>query len=147
MNLKNIVVISTLIMAFACFFFSLSISLEVKDLLAKHSLLYSKLVGYSSLAEKLKMEKVSKSKVNDHLNDRIGNVLNTFFNDEAIKIKLTGMTHDYISLTVENSQVTKFIDIFFTLTQNENIEIIYLDIRFIEGGNYINYDMHLWKKS
>ncbi|HDL7604970.1 TPA: hypothetical protein PXS19_002736 [Yersinia enterocolitica] len=93
------------------------------------------------------MEKVSKSKVNDHLNDRIGNVLNTFFNDEAIKIKLTGMTHDYISLTVENSQITKFIDIFFTLTQNENIEIIYLDIRFIEGVNYINYDMNLWKKS
>lgn len=147
MNLRNIVVISTLVMAFVCFFFSVSVSLENKDILAKHSLLYSKLVGYSSLAEKLKMEKVSKSKVNGHLNDRVSNVLNTLFNDETINIKLANMTRDYISLTIENSHIINFIDVLFTLIQNENIEISYLDIRFVEGGYYINWNVILRKKS
>lgn len=147
MNLRNIVVISTLVMAFVCFFFSVSVSLENKDILAKHSLLYSKLVGYSSLAEKLKMEKVSKSKVNGHLNVRVSNVLNTLFNDETISIKLANMTRDYISLTIENSHIINFIDVLFTLIQNENIEISYLDIRFVEGGDYINWNVILRKKS
>lgn len=147
MNLRNIVVISTLVMAFVCFFFSVSVSLENKDILAKHSLLYSKLVGYSSLAEKLKMEKVSKSKVNGHLNVRVSNVLNTLFNDETINIKLANMTRDYISLTIENSHIINFIDVLFTLIQNENIEISYLDIRFVEGGDYINWNVILRKKS
>ncbi|EPR1976796.1 hypothetical protein ACU26I_004527, partial [Yersinia enterocolitica] len=66
MTLKNIVTISTLFIALGFFFFSVNTSLEVKELLTKYSLLNSKLVGYSSLAERIKMEKVSKSKVNDH---------------------------------------------------------------------------------
>ncbi|ELI7924307.1 hypothetical protein RSE70_003617 [Yersinia enterocolitica] len=84
------------------------------------------------------MEKVSKSKVNDHLSDRVSNILNTLFNDGVINIKLTNMTQDYISFTIENSDIIKLIDIFFTLTQNKNIEISYLDIRFVESGDYIN---------
>ncbi|HHH2263047.1 TPA: hypothetical protein ACPZG0_004250, partial [Yersinia enterocolitica] len=111
---------------------------EVKELLTKYSLLNSKLVGYSSLAERIKMEKVSKSKVNDHLSDRVSNILNTLFNDGVINIKLTNMTQDYISFTIENSDIIKLIDIFFTLTQNKNIEISYLDVRFVESGDYIN---------
>ncbi|HFR4114441.1 TPA: hypothetical protein ACHVKA_002436 [Yersinia enterocolitica] len=145
MSLKNIVAISTLITALVFFCFSVNLSLEVKELLAKHSLLNSELVSHSSLAERLKMEKVSKSKVNDHLNDRVSNVLNTLFNDKAIK--LTDMTHDYISFTIENSRFIKFVDVFFTLIQNENIEISYLNIRFIGGGNYIDCDIILRKKS
>ncbi|MBX9496877.1 hypothetical protein J8Z86_12430 [Yersinia enterocolitica] len=93
------------------------------------------------------MEKVSKSKVNGHLNDRVGNILNALFNDETIKIKLTDMTRNDISLTVENSLVIKFVDILFTLTQNENIEMIYLYIRFVEGDDYISCDVNLRKKS
>lgn len=120
------------------FFFSVNTSLEVKELLTKYSLLNSKLVGYSSLAERIKMEKVSKSKVNDHLSDRVSNILNTLFNDGVINIKLTNMTQDYISFTIENSDIIKLIDIFFTLTQNKNIEISYLDVRFVESGDYIN---------
>ncbi|HEN3251683.1 TPA: hypothetical protein U5D40_004239 [Yersinia enterocolitica] len=84
------------------------------------------------------MEKVSKSKVNDHLSDRVSNILNTLFNDGVINIKLTNMTQDYISFTIENSDIIKLIDIFFTLTQNKNIEISYLDVRFVESGDYIN---------
>ena len=123
MTLKNIVTISTLFIALGFFFFSVNTSLEVKELLTKYSLLNSKLVGYSSLAERIKMEKVSKSKVNDHLSDRVSNILNTLFNDGVINIKLTNMTQDYISFTIENSDIIKLIDIFFTLTQNKNIEI------------------------
>ncbi|HHA0034103.1 TPA: hypothetical protein ACOEXB_000748 [Yersinia enterocolitica] len=145
MSLKNIVAISTLITALVFFCFSVNLSLEVKELLAKHSLLNSELVSHSSLAERLRMEKVSKSKVNDHLNDRVSNVLNTLFNDKAIK--LTDMTHDYISFTIENSRFIKFVDVFFTLIQNENIEISYLNIRFIGDGNYIDCDIILRKKS
>ncbi len=147
MILKNIVTISTLIIALVFFCFSVNTSLEVKDLLAKHSLLNSKLVSHSSLAERIKMEKVSKSKLNDHLNDRVSNILNTLFNDETINIILASMTRDYISFTIENSHIIKFIDIFFMLIQNENIEISYFDIRFIEGGYYINCDIILRKKS
>ncbi|EOU3148559.1 hypothetical protein [Yersinia enterocolitica] len=84
------------------------------------------------------MEKVSKSKVNDHLSDRVSNILNILFNDGVINIKLTNMTQDYISFTIENSDIIKLIDIFFTLTQNGNIEISYLDVRFVESGDYIN---------
>ncbi|EOV4176910.1 hypothetical protein ACONW8_002752 [Yersinia enterocolitica] len=84
------------------------------------------------------MEKVSKSKVNDHLSDRVSNILNTLFNDGLINIKLTNMTQDYISFTIENSDIIKLIDIFFMLTQNKNIEISYLDVRFVESGDYIN---------
>ncbi|HDZ9834035.1 TPA: hypothetical protein ACYTJQ_003175 [Yersinia enterocolitica] len=84
------------------------------------------------------MEKVSKSKVNDHLSDRVSNILNTLFNDGVINIKLTNMTQDYISFTIENSDIIKILDIFFTLTQNKNIEISYLDVRFVESGDYIN---------
>ncbi|EKN5094066.1 hypothetical protein AAHR73_000856 [Yersinia enterocolitica] len=84
------------------------------------------------------MEKVSKSKVSDHLSDRVSNILNTLFNDGVINIKLTNMTQDYISFTIENSDIIKLIDIFFTLTQNKNIEISYLDVRFVESGDYIN---------
>ncbi|HHH1220388.1 TPA: hypothetical protein ACPZRW_004238, partial [Yersinia enterocolitica] len=113
-------------------------SLEVKVLLEKHSLLNGKLVSHSSLAERIKMEKVSKSKVNDHLSDRVSNILNTLFNDGVINIKLTNMTQDYISFTIENSDIIKLIDIFFMLTQNKNIEISYLDVRFVESGDYIN---------
>lgn len=138
MTLKNIVTISTLFIALGFFFFSVNTSLEVKELLTKYSLLNSKLVGYSSLAERMKMEKVSKSKVNDHLSDRVSNILNTLFNDGVINIKLTNMTQDYISFTIENSDIIKLIDIFFTLTQNKNIEISYLDVRFVESGDYIN---------
>lgn len=138
MILKNIVTISTLFIALGFFFFSVNTSLEVKELLTKYSLLNSKLVGYSSLAERIKMEKVSKSKVNDHLSDRVSNILNTLFNDGVINIKLTNMTQDYISFTIENSDIIKLIDIFFTLTQNKNIEISYLDVRFVESGDYIN---------
>ncbi|EOA3029981.1 TPA: hypothetical protein ACPZMC_001973 [Yersinia enterocolitica] len=107
-------------------------------LLEKHSLLNGKLVSHSSLAERIKMEKVSKSKVNDHLSDRVSNILNTLFNDGVINIKLTNMTQDYISFTIENSDIIKLIDIFFMLTQNKNIEISYLDVRFVESGDYIN---------
>ncbi|EMU6158118.1 hypothetical protein WN993_004499, partial [Yersinia enterocolitica] len=82
--------------------------------------------------------KVSKSKVNDHLSDRVSNILNTLFNDGVINIKLTNMTQDYISFTIENSDIIKLIDIFFMLTQNKNIEISYLDVRFVESGDYIN---------
>ncbi|HDL7470696.1 TPA: hypothetical protein PXN82_002479 [Yersinia enterocolitica] len=84
------------------------------------------------------MEKVSKSKVNDHLSVRVSNILNTLFNDGVINIKLTNMTQDYISFTIENSDIIKLIDIFFMLTQNKNIEISYLDVRFVESGDYIN---------
>ncbi|ELI8168616.1 hypothetical protein ACOHX9_003967 [Yersinia enterocolitica] len=84
------------------------------------------------------MEKVSKSKVNDHLSDRVSNILNILFNDGVINIKLTNMTQDYISFTIENSDIINLIDIFFTLTQNGNIEISYLDVRFVESGDYIN---------
>ncbi|HHH2006459.1 TPA: hypothetical protein ACPZF7_004231 [Yersinia enterocolitica] len=145
MTLKNIVTISTLFIALGFFFFSVNTSLEVKELLTKYSLLNSKLVGYSSLAERIKMEKVSKSKVNDHLSDRVSNILNTLFNDGVINIKLTNMTQDYISFTIENSDIIKLIDVFFALKQNENIEISYLDIRFVEGGDYINCDIMLRK--
>ncbi|EPB4252876.1 hypothetical protein ACROTH_002846 [Yersinia enterocolitica] len=138
MILKNIVTISTLIIALVFFGFSVNTSLEVKVLLEKHSLLNGKLVSHSSLAERIKMEKVSKSKVNDHLSDRVSNILNTLFNDGVINIKLTNMTQDYISFTIENSDVIKLIDIFFMLTQNKNIEISYLDVRFVESGDYIN---------
>ncbi|EPZ8125451.1 hypothetical protein ACXV6R_003324 [Yersinia enterocolitica] len=93
------------------------------------------------------MEKVSKSKLNGHLNYRVSNVLNTLFNDETINVKLANMTRDYISLTIENSHIINFIDVLFTLIQNENIEISYLDIRFIEGGDYINCNVILRKKS
>ncbi|EOB3111401.1 hypothetical protein ACIJH7_003406 [Yersinia enterocolitica] len=120
-------------------------SLEVKVLLEKHSLLNGKLVSHSSLAERIKMEKVSKSKVNGHLDDHVSNVLNTLFNDNDINVKLINMAHDYIYLTIENSHIIKFIDVFFALKQNENIEISYLDIRFVEGGDYINCDIMLRK--
>ncbi|EOA3000288.1 hypothetical protein ACHZG4_002873 [Yersinia enterocolitica] len=114
-------------------------------LLEKHSLLNGKLVSHSSLAERIKMEKVSKSKVNGHLDDHVSNVLNTLFNDNNINVKLINMAHDYIYLTIENSHIIKFIDVFFALKQNENIEISYLDIRFVEGGDYINCDIMLRK--
>lgn len=145
MILKNIVTISTLIIALVFFGFSVNTSLEVKVLLEKHSLLNGKLVSHSSLAERIKMEKVSKSKVNGHLDDHVSNVLNTFFNDNDINVKLINMAHDYIYLTIENSHIIKFIDVFFALKQNENIEISYLDIRFVEGGDYINCDIMLRK--
>lgn len=138
MTLKNIVTISTLFISLGFFCFSVNTSSEVKELLTKYSLLNSKLVSYSSLAERIKMEKVSKSKVNDHLSDRVSNILNTLFNDGVINIKLTNMTQDYISFTIENSDIIKLIDIFFMLTQNKNIEISYLDVRFVESGDYIN---------
>lgn len=147
MILKNIVTISTLIIALVFFCFSVNTLLEVKELLEKYSLLNNKLVSHSSLAERIKMEKVSKSKLNGHLNDRVSNVLNTLFNDETINVKLANMTRDYISLTIENSHIINFIDVLFTLIQNENIEISYLDIRFIEGGDYINCNVILRKKS
>ncbi|HHH1720420.1 TPA: hypothetical protein ACPZTG_000679 [Yersinia enterocolitica] len=137
--------ISTLIIALVFFGFSVNTSLEVKVLLEKHSLLNGKLVSHSSLAERIKMEKVSKSKVNGHLDDHVSNVLNTLFNDNDINVKLINMAHDYIYLTIENSQIIKFIDVFFALKQNENIEISYLDIRFVEGGDYINCDIMLRK--
>ncbi|HHH1980551.1 TPA: hypothetical protein ACPZUA_003562 [Yersinia enterocolitica] len=114
-------------------------------LLEKHSLLNGKLVSHSSLAERIKMEKLSKSKVNGHLDDHVSNVLNTLFNDNDINVKLINMAHDYIYLTIENSHIIKFIDVFFALKQNENIEISYLDIRFVEGGDYINCDIMLRK--
>ncbi|HFP7104415.1 TPA: hypothetical protein ACHKEO_001979 [Yersinia enterocolitica] len=114
-------------------------------LLEKHSLLNGKLVSHSSLAERIKMEKVSKSKVNGHLDDHVSNVLNTLFNDNDINVKLINMAHGYIYLTIENSHIIKFIDVFFALKQNENIEISYLDIRFVEGGDYINCDIMLRK--
>ncbi|CQH14511.1 hypothetical protein ACT4KF_003990 [Yersinia enterocolitica] len=147
MILKNIVTISTLIIALVFFGFSVNTSLEVKVLLEKHSLLNGKLVSHSSLAERIKMEKVSKSKVNGHLDDHVSNVLNTLFNDNDndINVKLINMAHDYIYLTIENSHIIKFIDVFFALKQNENIEISYLDIRFVEGGDYINCDIMLRK--
>lgn len=147
MILKNIVTISTLIIALVFFGFSVNTSLEVKVLLEKHSLLNGKLVSHSSLAERIKMEKVSKSKVNGHLDDHVSNVLNTLFNDNDndINVKLINMAHDYICLTIENSHIIKFIDVFFALKQNENIEISYLDIRFVEGGDYINCDIMLRK--
>ncbi|EKN6046514.1 TPA: hypothetical protein PXN49_003471 [Yersinia enterocolitica] len=91
------------------------------------------------------MVKVSKSKVNGHLDDHVSDVLNTFFNDNDINVKLINMAHDYIYLTIENSHIIKFIDVFFALKQNENIEISYLDIRFVEGGDYINCDIMLRK--
>ncbi|EOI6582722.1 hypothetical protein [Yersinia enterocolitica] len=137
--------ISTLIIALVFFGFSVNTSLEVKVLLEKHSLLNGKLVSHSSLAERIKMEKVSKSKVNGHLDDHVSNVLNTLFNDNDINVKLINMAHDYIYLTIENSHIIKFIDVFFALKQNENIEISYLDIRFVEGGDYINCDIMLRK--
>lgn len=145
MILKNIVTISTLIIALVFFGFSVNTSLEVKVLLEKHSLLNGKLVSHSSLAERIKMEKVSKSKINGHLDDHVSNVLNTLFNDNDIDVKLINMAHDYIYLTIENSHIIKFIDVFFALKQNENIEISYLDIRFVEGGDYINCDIMLRK--
>ncbi|HHH2160073.1 TPA: hypothetical protein ACPZAN_003868 [Yersinia enterocolitica] len=114
-------------------------------LLEKHSLLNGKLVSHSSLAERIKMVKVSKSKVNGHLDDHVSNVLNTLFNDNDINVKLINMARDYIYLTIENSHIIKFIDVFFALKQNENIEISYLDIRFVEGGDYINCDIMLRK--
>ncbi|EPB0846325.1 TPA: hypothetical protein ACLFOW_002649 [Yersinia enterocolitica] len=137
--------ISTLIIALVFFGFSVNTSLEVKVLLEKHSLLNGKLVSHSSLAERIKMVKVSKSKVNGHLDDHVSNVLNTLFNDNDINVKLINMAHDYIYLTIENSHIIKFIDVFFALKQNENIEISYLDIRFVEGGDYINCDIMLRK--
>ncbi|EPE5169624.1 hypothetical protein ACSJES_003777 [Yersinia enterocolitica] len=137
--------ISTLIIALVFFGFSVNTSLVVKVLLEKHSLLNGKLVSHSSLAERIKMEKVSKSKVNGHLDDHVSNVLNTLFNDNDINVKLINMAHDYIYLTIENSHIIKFIDVFFALKQNENIEISYLDIRFVEGGDYINCDIMLRK--
>ncbi|CNL47872.1 Uncharacterised protein [Yersinia enterocolitica] len=145
MILKNIVTISTLIIALVFFGFSVNTSLEVKVLLEKHSLLNGKLVSHSSLAERIKMVKVSKSKVNGHLDDHVSNVLNTLFNDNDINVKLINMAHDYIYLTIENSHIIKFIDVFFALKQNENIEISYLDVRFVEGGDYINCDIMLRK--
>ncbi|HHH0518982.1 TPA: hypothetical protein ACPZJQ_003176 [Yersinia enterocolitica] len=137
--------ISTLIIALVFFGFSVNTSLEVKVLLEKHSLLNGKLVSHSSLAERIKMVKVSKSKVNGHLDDHVSNVLNTLFNDNDINVKLINMARDYIYLTIENSHIIKFIDVFFALKQNENIEISYLDIRFVEGGDYINCDIMLRK--
>lgn len=147
MRLKNIVTISALIIALVFFCFSVNISLDVKELLAKHSLLNSKLVTHSSLAERLKMEKVSKSQEDDHLDDNIDDIIKAAFNDKLIEFKLKNMTKDSILLTIENGQFIDFIDVFFALTQNENIEINNFNIKFSEDGNYINCDMFLRKKS
>ncbi|WP_392433527.1 hypothetical protein ACF3VQ_04200 [Yersinia sp. HM-2024] len=120
--------------------------MEIKDLLKKHSLLENKLVNSSSLAEKLKMEKVTKAKKSEHYHESIDNALATLLNDGVINFERTYMAHDSVSLSIENIKFIDFLDFYILLLKDENIEISNVDIKSTKNENYINGQIILRKK-
>ncbi|HHL2560524.1 TPA: hypothetical protein ACQ31I_002427 [Yersinia enterocolitica] len=146
MTLRNLSVISTLVIALVFLCFNVNLSVEIKNLLKKYSLLNNKLVNHSSLAARLKMEKVTKTRENYPFNESIDNALATLINDDVIKFKRTNMAHGSILLSIENTKFINFIDFFFMLSQDENIEVSEVDVKYTKNGDYINCQIILRKK-
>lgn len=146
MSLRKWIAVSILVIAFVFLCFSVNFSMEIKDLLKKHSLLENKLVNSSSLAEKLKMEKVTKAKKSEHYHESIDNALATLLNDGVINFERTYMAHDSVSLSIENIKFIDFLDFYILLLKDENIEISNVDIKSTKNENYINGQIILRKK-
>lgn len=146
MSLRKWIAVSIFVIAFVFLCFSVNFSMEIKDLLKKHSLLENKLVNSSSLAEKLKMEKVAKAKESEHYHESIDNALATLLNDGVINFERTYMAHDSVSLSIENIKFIDFLDFYILLLKDENIEISNVDIKSTKNENYINGQIILRKK-
>lgn len=146
MSLRKWIAVSIFVIAFVFLCFSVNFSMEIKDLLKKHSLLENKLVNSSSLAEKLKMEKVTKAKESEHYHESIDNALATLLNDGVINFERTYMAHDSVSLSIENIKFIDFLDFYILLLKDENIEISNVDIKSTKNENYINGQIILRKK-
>lgn len=146
MSLRKWKAVSIFVIAFVFLCFSVNFSMEIKDLLKKHSLLENKLVNSSSLAEKLKMEKVTKAKESEHYHESIDNALATLLNDGVINFERTYMALDSVSLSIENIKFIDFLDFYILLLKHENIEISIVDIKSTKNENYINGQIILRKK-
>lgn len=146
MSLRKWIAVSIFMIAFVFLCFSVNFSMEIKDLLKKHSLLENKLVNSSSLAEKLKMEKVTKAKESEHYHESIDNALATLLNDGVINFERTYMAHDSLSLSIENIKFIDFLDFYILLLKDDNIEISNVDIKSTKNENYINGQIILRKK-
>lgn len=146
MSLRKWIAVSIFVIAFVFLCFSVNFSMEIKDLLKKHSLLENKLVNSSSLAEKLKMEKVTKAKESEHYHESIDNALATLLNDGVINFERTYMALDSVSLSIENIKFIDFLDFYILLLKDENIEISNVDIKSTKNENYINGQIILRKK-
>lgn len=147
MSLIKSGLISTLVMAFIFTSLSMNFSLEVKKLLKKYSLLNSKLVSHSSLAERMKMEKVARPGREVDFNEKLDEKLGALLSGGIIKFKLTHMAKDSILLSVENIMLAQFLDVFFMLSQDENIEISSVDIKAVKDSDYIYCNIFLREKS
>lgn len=146
MSLRKWIAVSIFVIAFVFLCFSVDFSMEIKDLLKKHSLLENKLVNSSSLAEKLKMEKVTKAKESEHYHESIDNALATLLNDGVINFERTYMAHDSVSLSIEKIKFIDFLEFYILLLKDENIEISNVDIKSTKNENYINGQIILRKK-
>ena len=146
MSLRKWKAVSIFVIAFVFLCFSVNFSMEIKNLLKKHSLLENKLVNSSSLAEKLKMEKVTKAKESEHYHESIDNALATLLNDGVINFERTYMALDSVSLSIENIKFIDFLDFYILLLKDENIEISNVDIKSTKNENYINGQIILRKK-
>lgn len=146
MSLRKWIAVSIFVIAFVFLCFSVNFSMEIKNLLKKHSLLENKLVNSSSFAEKLKMEKVTKAKESEHYHESIDNALATLLNDGVINFERTYMALDSVSLSIENIKFIDFLDFYILLLKDENIEISNIDIKSTKNENYINGQIILRKK-
>lgn len=146
MSLIKYCVGGTLIIALIFSCLNINFSFEIKKLLKKHSLLNSKLVSHSSLAERMKMERVDVLGRNVDFNESFHKNLEEFLSGEGIKFRITNITKGSILLSIENIIFTQFLDVFFALSQDKNVEISRVDIKSIKGGGYIHCDVFFRQK-
>ena len=129
---------------FSCF--SINFSLEIKELLKKYSSLNSKLVSHSSLAERMKMERVERIGRDVHFNESFNEKLEELLSGGGIKFRIIHITQGSILLRIENIILTQFLDVFLTLSQDDNVEVSRVDIKSTKGDGYIYCDIVLRKK-
>ncbi|WP_174848556.1 hypothetical protein [Yersinia artesiana] len=91
------------------------------------------------------MESVTKSEGNDNFNGNIDNALAILLSNSTIKLR--HIERDSILLSIEGADFIKFLDIFFMLSQDENIEVSYVDIKYTKNSDYIHCEIALRKKS
>jgi hypothetical protein len=119
--------------------YTVILALETGRLTQEYHSLNSKLIYYSSIAEKLKMRKKLIAWKNPHLNERIDKNIAEILDKEGIIFNISLLGHDSLLINIENTHLSDLLNTLFVLSTYQDIDIINVKIykEISENGDHI----------
>ena len=135
-NVLVIILVAIIMLILVCII--INASLDNENLRQKYNSYHSQLVNHSSLASRLKLQAVARPNIGKNSDESIDSILTELFIEHSIEFKFTYSSPDSVSMDIESMKFSKFIDIIYLLTQNEQVRISNVDIEFDKNNGDVN---------